>query len=107
MVTWLILPFAVELDVIPNLSVDGLHRRHVGGQNKRNFVLIVCIKIEVNSQRRKILLFMYTNMAAMTSHANHQLFLVVAPKVKFRVNIKWFEPMSITAILFAVRDFSL
>ena len=56
------------------LSIGGSHCRHmhVGVQNKRKFVHIVCIKMEVKSQRRKILLFMYTNMAAMTSHANHQ-----------------------------------
>ena len=52
--------------------IGGLHCRHVGVQNKRKFVPIVCIKIEVNSQRRKISLFLYTNMAAMMSHANHQ-----------------------------------
>ena len=54
-------------------TIDGLHCRHVGVQNKRKFVGIVSIKIEVNSQRRKILMFLYTNMATMTSHANHQL----------------------------------
>ena len=55
------------------LGIGGFHCRHVGGQNKRKFVHVVCIKIEVNSQRRKILLFLSTNMAAMTSRANHQL----------------------------------
>ena len=30
----------------------------------------------VKSQRRVILLFLYTNMAAMTSHANHQYLIV-------------------------------
>ena len=57
----------------PWAAIGGLHRRHVGGQNKRKFVHIVCIKIEVNSRRRKIVLFLSTNMAAMTSPANHQL----------------------------------
>ena len=55
-------------------SIGGLHCRHVGGhKKKRKFVDIVCIKMEVNSQRRKILLFLYTSIAAMTLHANHQL----------------------------------
>ena len=54
-------------------AIGGLHCRHVGGQNKRTFAHIVCIKIVVNSPRRKILLFLSTNMVAMTSHANHQL----------------------------------
>ena len=54
------------------LRIGGFHCRHVGGQNKRKFVHVVCIKIEVNSHRRKILLLLSTNMAAMTSHANHQ-----------------------------------
>ena len=52
--------------------IVGLHCNHVGGQNKRKFAHIVCIKMEVNTQRRKILLFLSTNMAAMTSHAIHQ-----------------------------------
>ena len=47
----------------------GLHCRHVGGQNKRKLAHIVCIKMEVNTQSRKILLFHTTNTAAMTSHA--------------------------------------
>ena len=42
--------------------IGGLHRRHVGGKNKRNFAHIVCIKMEVNSKRIKLLLFHTTNM---------------------------------------------
>ena len=34
-------------------SVGGLHCRHAGVQNKRKFVHIVCIKMEVKSQRTK------------------------------------------------------
>ena len=55
-----------------HLFLLGLHWRHIGGQNKRKFVHLVCIKMEVNSQRRKMLFFLSTNMAAMTSPANHQ-----------------------------------
>ena len=44
-------------------NIRGLHRRHVGVQNKTKFVHIVCIKMEVKFQRRKILLSLYTNMA--------------------------------------------
>ena len=47
----------------------GFHYHHVGRQNKRKFAHIVCIKIEVNSQRRKILLLPSTNMTDLTSHA--------------------------------------
>ena len=54
------------------LEIDGFHCRHAGGQNKRKFVHIVCIIMAVNSQRRKMLLFLSTNMAAMTPHENHQ-----------------------------------
>ena len=43
-----------------SIHVDGLHCRHVGVQNKRKFVHIVCIKMEVSSQRRKISLFLFT-----------------------------------------------
>ena len=50
-----------------HLDIGGLHCRHVGGKNKRKFAYIVYIRIEVNSQRRKILLFLFTNMVAMTS----------------------------------------
>ena len=44
-------------------ETGGLHCRHVGVQN---------IKMEVDSQRREILLFLYTNMAAIMPHAHHQ-----------------------------------
>ena len=43
-------------------------------------------KIEVNSQSRKILLILYTNMAAMTSHANHQFIwhcIRISPSIYF------------------------
>ena len=63
----------INIYPLPIITLGGLHCRHVGGQNKRKFVHIVGIKMEVYSQRRKILLFLSTNMAAMTSHANHQL----------------------------------
>ena len=55
-----------------SMEIDGLHCRHVGGQNKRKFAHVICIKTAVNSQRRKILLFLSTNMAAMASHKNDQ-----------------------------------
>ena len=54
------------------VSFGGLQFRRVGGQNKRKFAHLFCIKMAVNFQRRKILLFLSTNMAAMTSHVNHQ-----------------------------------
>ena len=63
--------------------IGGFHCRHVGGQNKRKFVHIVCIKMALNSPRRKILLFLSTNMAAMTSHANHQLNFTKCVKLNF------------------------
>ena len=52
-----------------HLGIGGLHCRHVGGKNKRKFAHIIYIIMEVKTQRRKILLFLSTNMAAMTSHA--------------------------------------
>ena len=55
------------------VSIGGLHCRHVGGQNKRKFAHKVCTEMVVNSQGRKIFFFLSTIMAAMTSHANHQL----------------------------------
>ena len=57
------------------LFIGGLHRSHVGGQNKRKFVHKVCTKMAGNSQRGKISLFLYTNMAVMTSRANHRSIL--------------------------------
>ena len=54
------------------LCIGGLHCRHVGVQNKRTVVHIVCLKFEVNSKRREVLSFLYTNMAAMMPYANHQ-----------------------------------
>ena len=55
----------------PGVRILGLHCCHVGVQNKRKFAHLVCIKMEVNSQKKKILLF--PAMATMTSHENHQL----------------------------------
>ena len=52
-------------------------------RNKRKFAHIVCIKMEVNSQRRKILLFQTTNMAAMTSCAINLLFGLIG---QYRLN---------------------
>ena len=46
---------------------------HVGGQNKRIFPRRIYMKIEFSSQRREMLLFLTTNMAAVTSRANQQL----------------------------------
>ena len=43
---------------------------HVGGQNKRIFPRRIYMKIEFSSQRRKMLLFLTTNMAAVTSRPN-------------------------------------
>ena len=45
---------------------------HVGGQNKRIFPRRIYMKIEFSSQRREVLLFLTTNMAAVTSRANQQ-----------------------------------
>ena len=46
---------------------------HVGSQNKRIFPRRIYIKIEFSSQRREMLLFLTTNMAAVRSRANQQL----------------------------------
>ena len=82
-------------------DIDGFHCRHVGGQNKRKFVHIVCIKIEVNSHRRKILLFLSTNMAAMTSHANHQkqYFLIVFNKTIIPLALVGYEMITATRLV--------
>ena len=45
---------------------------HVGGQNKRIFPRRIYMKIEFSSQRREMLLFLTTNIAAVTSRANQQ-----------------------------------
>ena len=45
---------------------------HVGGQNKKIFPRRICMKIDFSSQRREMLLFLTTNMAAATSRANQQ-----------------------------------
>ena len=53
------------------------HGSHVGGQYKRIFSLRIYMKIEFSSQRREMLLFLTTNMAAVTSRANQQFALVL------------------------------
>ena len=63
---WLIRRERISVEEhISKIHIGGLHCRHIGVQNKRKFVHIVCMKMEVT--------FLYTNVAAMTSHANHQL----------------------------------
>ena len=109
----------IQLGLAGNLSshiqcaIDGLHCRHVGVQNKTKFVLTVSIKIEVNSQRRKILLFLYTNMAAMMSHANHQLLLTI--KVGYLSGFVWviitkplicFELQDIIIVIFGSENYA-
>ena len=46
---------------------------HVVGQYNRNFTRKIYMKIDFSSQRREMLLFLTTNMAAVTSRANEQL----------------------------------
>ena len=48
--------FMIVLKLCKSMSIGGLHCRLVGGQNKRKFVHKLCIKMKVNSQRRKIVL---------------------------------------------------
>ena len=52
---------------------------HVGGQCNRVFSRRIYMKIEFSSQRREMLLFLTTNMAAVTSRANQQLKAHVLP----------------------------
>ena len=67
----------IIIDLTPGSSIFTVdfHCHHDGRQSKRKFVHKVCIRIfQVYSQRRKILcLFLSTNMAAITSQADHQL----------------------------------
>ena len=44
----------------------------VGGQYKRIFSRRIYMKIELSFQRREMLLFLTTNMAAVTSRTNYQ-----------------------------------
>ena len=44
---------------------------------EKKFRHILGLKIEFRSLRREMLLFLTTNMAAVTSHANQQLFLEI------------------------------
>ena len=53
--------------------IGGLHCRRVGGQNKSKFAHIFYIKMAVYSPSKKMLLFLSTNVAAVKSHAKHQL----------------------------------
>ena len=66
------------------ITIGGLHCRHVGVQNKRKFVRIVCIKMEVNSQRRKNLI------VPVHQHGRHD--------VKFKPSIKYMQFMAETVV---------
>ena len=52
---------------------------HVGGQKNKNFSRRIYMKKEFSFQRREMLLFLTTNMAAVTSRANQQY------RIAFRV----------------------
>ena len=52
---------------------------HVGGQYNRTFSRIIYMKIKFSSQRREMLLFLTTNMAAVTSRANQQYMVLQYP----------------------------
>ena len=54
------------------LVCNHVTRRPCWGQNKRIFPRRIYMKIEFSSQRREMLLFLTTNMAAVTSRANQQ-----------------------------------
>ena len=57
----------VLFNAVKLTGIGGLHCCHVGGQNKRKFVYIVCIKMKVNSQRRKIV------FVPVHQHGHHDL----------------------------------
>lgn len=52
----------------PELKLPCHPHKSFRSQNRRKFVHIICLKMKVNSHRRKILLFLSINMAAMMSH---------------------------------------
>ena len=54
------------------LVCNHVTRRPCWGQYNRNFAGKINMKIEFSSQRREMLLFLTTNMAAVTSRANQQ-----------------------------------
>ena len=59
---------------------------HVGGQNKRIFPWRIYMKIEFSSQRREMLLFLTTDMAAVTSRANQQFLKIFQKGAQFCQN---------------------
>ena len=63
--------------ILPFLVCNHFTRRPCWCSIQKKFLGKICIKIEFISQRRETLLFLTTNMAAVTSLANQQLIGVV------------------------------
>ena len=88
---------------------------HVGGQYNRIFSRRIYMKIEFSSQRREMLLFLTTNMAAVTSRANqqyrqHQLlehYSWVSKGLKWTSRVKLSAFTQIAATWFVAREVSL
>ena len=70
---WLIATHQCWVDLRYSWFATTWQGGHVGCQNKRIFPRRIYMKIEFSSQRREMLLFLTTNMAAVTSRANQQL----------------------------------
>ena len=62
-----------DVDLIAILGLQSLDKVAMLGVNKTEFfVEEIYMKIQFSSQRREMLLFLSTNMAAVTSRANQQ-----------------------------------
>ena len=61
----------------PDTCIEDFHGNHVGGLKQ------FCMKIDVISQGKENLLFLPSNMAAMTSHENALLSLFLQVKLDF------------------------
>ena len=63
---WYVLPGPVSQEILNSLQPR--EKAAMWGVNTKE----IYMEIELSSHRREMLLFLTTNMAGMTSHANHQ-----------------------------------
>ena len=66
---------------------------HVGGQYNRIFSRRIYMKIGFSSQRKEMLLFLTTNMAAVTSCANQQSGMVSLPAQELPYKVWTYRPI--------------
>ena len=82
-VLFMLLIFGLNKKVTPSLE---LHCHHIGSKTKKKFAHIVCIKMEVNSQRRKNFIVSYHQHGRHDVTCNQPIFLSFCIVILYPLN---------------------